>query len=61
MHIDKKFYYFRSRGSISIILDREDRQALADVIQILRNTSNPQVENIIKVMKKWAKDNRVPI
>ena len=26
-----------------IIAGREDRQALADVLQILRNTSNPQV------------------
>ena len=26
-----------------IIAGREDRQALADVMQILRNTSNPQV------------------
>merc|ERR1711874_486145 len=44
-----------------IIAGREDRQALADIIQILRNTQNPQVEHIVKVMKKWAKDNRVPV
>ena len=28
-----------------IIAGREDRQALADVLQILRNTSNPQVNS----------------
>ena len=28
-----------------IIAGREDRQALADIIQILRNTQNPQVAN----------------
>jgi len=45
----------------AIIAGREDRQTLADIVSILRNTSNPQVENMIKVIKKWAKDNRVPV
>jgi intraflagellar transport protein 56 len=45
----------------AIIAGREDRQTLADVVSILRNTSNPQVENMIKIIKKWAKDNRVPV
>ena len=45
-----------------IIAGREERQSLADIVQLLKNTaSNPQVEQIIKVMKKWAKDNRVAI
>ncbi len=44
-----------------IIAGREERQTLADVVQMLKNTSNPQVDQIVKVMKKWAKDNRVPV
>ncbi len=44
-----------------IIAGREERQTLADVVQMLKNTSNPQVEHITKVIKKWAKDNRVPV
>ena len=37
------------------------RETLRDVINMLRNTSNPQVEYIIRTMKKWAKDNLVPV
>ena len=37
------------------------RETLRDVVQMLRNTGNPQVEYIVRIMKKWAKDNRVPI
>ena len=44
-----------------IIAGREERQSLADIVQLLKNTANPQVEQIIKVMKKWAKDNRVSL
>ncbi len=44
-----------------IIAGREERQTLADAVQMLKNTSNPQVEHITKVIKKWAKDNRVPV
>ena len=44
-----------------IIAGREERQSLADIVHLLKNTSNPQVEQIVKVMKKWAKDNRVTL
>lgn len=44
-----------------IIAGHEPRETLRDILQILRNTGNPQVEYIIRVMKKWAKDNRVPV
>lgn len=37
------------------------RDQIADVIQLLRNSSNSQVEQIIKMMKKWAKNNKVVI
>ncbi len=46
---------------LQIIAGREDRQSLADIVAILKNTANPQVEQIVKVIKKWAKDNRVPV
>ncbi|XP_065065885.1 intraflagellar transport protein 56-like [Rhopilema esculentum] len=44
-----------------IIAGHEPRETLRDVIQLLRNTANPQVEYITRTMKKWAKDNRIPI
>ncbi|XP_038070437.1 intraflagellar transport protein 56-like isoform X2 [Patiria miniata] len=44
-----------------IIAGHEPRETLRDILQILRNTGNPQVEYIICVMKKWAKDNRAPV
>ncbi|ESO84728.1 hypothetical protein LOTGIDRAFT_221830 [Lottia gigantea] len=44
-----------------IIAGHEQRELLRDVINMLRNTSNPQVEYIIRTMKKWAKDNMVPV
>ena len=44
-----------------IIAGREESQSLADIVQLLKNTTNPQVEQIVKVMKKWAKDNRVTL
>lgn len=44
-----------------IIAGHEPRETLRDVVQMLRNTGNPQVEYIVRTMKKWAKENRVPI
>ena len=44
-----------------IIAGREERSTLADIVQMLKNTTNPQVDSIVKVIKKWAKDNRVPV
>ncbi|XP_076055072.1 tetratricopeptide repeat domain 26 [Oratosquilla oratoria] len=44
-----------------IIADKELKDSLGDILQLLRNTANPQVEGIIRVIKKWAKDNRIPV
>lgn len=44
-----------------IIAGNEQRETLRDVINMLRNTSNPQVEYMIRTMKKWAKDNMVSV
>nr|CAD7456217.1 unnamed protein product [Timema tahoe] len=41
-----------------IIAQQQPKELLTDVIQLLRNTANSQVEHIIRVMKRWAKDNR---
>ena len=35
------------------------RDKLQEVVQLLRNTSNPQVEFISRNMKKWARENQV--
>ncbi|XP_067129571.1 intraflagellar transport protein 56 [Centruroides vittatus] len=44
-----------------IIAGNEPKESIHEVLQILRNTSNPQVENIVRAMKNWAKENRVPL
>ncbi|XP_056605626.1 intraflagellar transport protein 56 [Triplophysa dalaica] len=42
-----------------ILAGRESRETLKEVLPMLKNSGNPQVEYIIRIMKKWAKDNRV--
>ncbi|XP_032826363.2 intraflagellar transport protein 56 [Petromyzon marinus] len=44
-----------------IIAGHEPKETLRDVIQLLRNTGNPQVEYFLRILKKWAKDNRLPV
>lgn len=45
-----------------IIAGKENKDSLRDVIAMLRNNNtNPQVEMIIRTMKKWAKDNGVKV
>ncbi|TRY55617.1 hypothetical protein DNTS_021497 [Danionella cerebrum] len=44
-----------------ILAGRESRETLKEVLPMLRSTGNPQVEYIIRIMKKWAKDNRVAV
>ncbi|KAG5853831.1 hypothetical protein ANANG_G00030710 [Anguilla anguilla] len=44
-----------------ILAGREPRETLREVLPLLRNTGNPQVEYIIRALKKWAKDNRVSL
>ncbi|THD27062.1 Tetratricopeptide repeat protein 26 [Fasciola hepatica] len=49
-------------GVFQLIIDgQEPKERLKEVIQILRNTNNPQTEYFIRIMKKWAKENRVPV
>eukprot|EP00217_Crustomastix_stigmatica_P015940 CAMPEP_0183789418 /NCGR_PEP_ID=MMETSP0803_2-20130417/410_1 /TAXON_ID=195967 /ORGANISM="Crustomastix stigmata, Strain CCMP3273" /LENGTH=557 /DNA_ID=CAMNT_0026033587 /DNA_START=70 /DNA_END=1743 /DNA_ORIENTATION=+ len=42
-----------------IIAEKEPKESLRDVLAMLRNTSNPQVEYIIRTIRKWAKENNV--
>lgn len=44
-----------------IIAENEPKETLREVLQILKTTQSPQVEYIMRTMKRWAKDNRVPI
>jgi len=44
-----------------VIAGKEPKEKLREVIQILRNTNNPQTEYIIRTIKKWGKDNGVPM
>ncbi|XP_013975441.1 intraflagellar transport protein 56 isoform X1 [Canis lupus baileyi] len=44
-----------------ILAGREPKETLREVLHLLRSTGNTQVEYIIRIMKKWAKENRVPI
>lgn len=44
-----------------IIAGHEPKETLPDIIRMLHSTANPQVEYIVRTMKKWAKENRVPV
>ncbi|KAJ7992723.1 hypothetical protein DPEC_G00281630 [Dallia pectoralis] len=44
-----------------ILAGRERRETLKEVLPLLRNTGNPQVEYIIRILKKWAKENRISL
>ncbi|KAK0150893.1 Intraflagellar transport protein 56 [Merluccius polli] len=44
-----------------ILAGRESREMLKEVLALLRNSVNPQVEYIIRTLRKWAKENRVPL
>uniref|UniRef100_A0A8C3B4R4 Intraflagellar transport protein 56 n=1 Tax=Cyclopterus lumpus TaxID=8103 RepID=A0A8C3B4R4_CYCLU len=42
-----------------ILANKESKETLKEVLSLLRNSGNPQVEYIIRALRKWAKDNRV--
>lgn len=45
-----------------VVAKKGSHSELQEVVNLLRSTNNPQVEYMInRVMKKWAKDNRVPL
>jgi len=40
-----------------VVAGNENKERLIEVIQILKNTNNPQVEYFVSIMKKWGKEN----
>ena len=46
---------------IAVIAGKASRDDLQDVLTMVRNTSNPQVEYIVRIIKKYCKDNNLKI
>lgn len=44
-----------------VLAGKEPKSSLNDVVTMLRNTSNPQVELIIRIIKKWCKENGIQL
>ncbi|KAM6306928.1 LOW QUALITY PROTEIN: intraflagellar transport protein 56-like [Podargus strigoides] len=45
-----------------ILARREAKETLWEVLHLLKSTGcSPQVEYIVRIMKRWAKENRVPV
>jgi intraflagellar transport protein 56 len=44
-----------------VIAGKASKDDLQDVLTMVRTTSNPQVEYIMRIIKKWCKDNNVKI
>mmetsp|Transcript_15217 Transcript_15217/g.20091 ORF Transcript_15217/g.20091 Transcript_15217/m.20091 type:complete len:563 (+) Transcript_15217:223-1911(+) len=57
-------YWEGKRGSCvgvfqMVIAGKTNKEDLRDVFTMLRNTSNPQVEYITRIIRKWGKENSV--
>lgn len=47
-------------SSQAIVAGKESKDSLRDIVAMLRsNSSNPQIDGIVRVMRAWAKDNGV--
>ncbi|NXW50993.1 IFT56 protein, partial [Nyctiprogne leucopyga] len=44
-----------------ILAGREAKETLQEVLHLLNSTCNSQVEYVVRIMKKWAKENRVRV
>ncbi|XP_069087334.1 intraflagellar transport protein 56 isoform X2 [Pleurodeles waltl] len=44
-----------------ILAGREPKETLREVLHLLRSTGSTQVEYIVRILKKWGKENRVPV
>lgn len=44
-----------------VIAGKASREDLQDVVTLIRSTANPQVEYIVRIIKKWCKENNVKI
>lgn len=44
-----------------IIAGKEPIQNMREVLGMLQNTNNPQMEQIARIMRKWASTNGMPV
>ncbi|NXN94251.1 IFT56 protein, partial [Rhinopomastus cyanomelas] len=44
-----------------ILAGREAKDTLREILHLLRSSANSQAEYIVNIMKKWAKENKVPV
>jgi intraflagellar transport protein 56 len=59
-------YWEGKRGACAgafqlIVAGQEPRETLREIILLLRNSGSSQAEGMVKVMKNWAKENRVNV
>jgi len=45
----------------AVVAGKQPHDHLRDVVSMLRNTNNPQVEYIIRIIKKWARENSIKL
>lgn len=49
-------------GTFQLIIDgQEPKERLREIMQLLKTTNNPHTEYFIRIMRKWAKENRVNV
>eukprot|EP00928_Gymnodinium_smaydae_P054136 TRINITY_DN37960_c0_g1_i1.p1 TRINITY_DN37960_c0_g1~~TRINITY_DN37960_c0_g1_i1.p1 ORF type:complete len:596 (+),score=172.12 TRINITY_DN37960_c0_g1_i1:108-1790(+) len=63
---DPEFWEGKRGAAVGVfqraVAGKESTDKLQEVVNLLRSTNNPQVEHMInRVMKKWAKENRVKL
>ena len=44
-----------------VVAGMEPKESLRDILGMLRNTSNPQVEYFVRIIKKWCKENGIKV
>ena len=44
-----------------VVAGMEPKESLRDVLAMLRNTSNPQVEFLIRVIRRWGSENGIKV
>jgi len=45
----------------AVVAGKQPHDHLRDVVSMLRNTNNPQVEYIIRIIKKWAREKSIKL
>lgn len=59
-------YWEGKRGACAgafqlIVAGHEPRETLREILLLLNHTSSPQADSMVKVMKKWARDNKINV